>query len=161
MTDLNIVHLFSASSSSLPLPPRSFPGPRLRSFARRRRKVFRHWKMSRTLPGLSPRICPPMPRAWTGKNTCECTTPSAGHKGTYHVDHFSVARQLYSLCPLHRGVHVLLYLIPGIFGIYFMSRMVRILRRRRKDNPELPWDPSADSGALPLSLRALRTGKRP
>ena len=57
--------------------------------------------------------------------------------------------------------NVLLYLIQWIFGIYFMSRMVRILRWRRKDDPEIPWDPSADSGAFPISLRALRKGKRP
>ena len=57
--------------------------------------------------------------------------------------------------------NVLLYLIQWIFGIYFMSRMVRILLWRRKDDPEIPWDPSGDSGALPISLRALRKGKRP
>ena len=60
--------------------------------------------------------------------------------------------------------NVLLYLIQWIFGIYFMyfmSRMVRILHWRRKDDSEIPWDPSADSGALPISLRALRTGKCP
>ena len=55
----------------------------------------------------------------------------------------------------------LLYLIQWGFGIYFMSRMVRILKRRKKDDPEPPWNPSAQSGAFPLSLHSLRKRKRP
>ena len=72
MIDLNIVHLFliflgiifliKIAVSMLSWITSPF-------FCKKETEVLPHWKLTRTLPGLSPRICPPMPRAWTRKNT--------------------------------------------------------------------------------------------
>ncbi len=57
--------------------------------------------------------------------------------------------------------NVLLYLIQMFFSMYFMTRLVRILRRRRDADPERDGNPSAaESGTFPFSLRSLSKPRR-